>query len=282
MKKRLSNLLVEERVVDVGTMERAFGRIDKKGGRLGTNLLELDAIDPDTFQLYLSEALDMPAPTASLLAGISDEMLLEIEVKDVIEYEVIPACREGDSLLVLVRDPIEEDVREELEEKTGKTLRPFVLPDFRFEHALSALYAIEPSPRATALIEKYPARIGLSGMTGQFVAIRDIGEESTAEYTSAKVQKYGKGWSTDQISRFLAHAEDRDQIIDALMGFVVGQVSRCFILAIQRNTLRGFSCSEMNVDSDRLRRIEFSGKRLLKRCVISGSGPSTGFHKTLD
>jgi hypothetical protein len=56
MSKRLSSLLVRERVVDVGTMEQAFRRIDREGGRLGTVLLEMGALDEGTLHYYLGEA----------------------------------------------------------------------------------------------------------------------------------------------------------------------------------------------------------------------------------
>jgi hypothetical protein len=260
---RLSSLLVQDRIIDVGTMEQAFRRKDARGGRLGTILLEMGALDEATLQTYLSRTVDLPSPPPELLAHIDDPMLGVVEVHEALRHGVIPAALEGERLAVLVRDPLEGDALDTLESRVGHRLRQYILSDFRFEHALAELYGVRPTPRAEALILRYPMRIGRAGMSGGHAAVGGEDGEPSAP-RPAILAELGRGWTTDQLGRFLAHCADRDDIVQALLGFSVDHFPRCAVLAVQHGRLHGFAGKGLKADDAALRQVEIADARVLR------------------
>ena len=273
MATRLSSLLVRDGVVDVGTMEQAFRRKDLEGGRLGMVLLELGAVDDITLQFYLSRALDLPAPSKELLASINDQTLGLLDVGTVLASGAIPAAVEGDALAVLVRDPLGEEAVELVESTVKRPIRQYVLPDFRFDHALADLYGVRPSERAAALIAKYPMEIGAVGMAVGESASRPsvaVKDDKIAAKTDTLFADVSTAWTSEQMGRFLAHARDRDEIVQALLGFAKGHFPRCVVLAVQHGQLRGFAGRGFGVPDERLRQIRLKDVRILRDAQARG------------
>jgi hypothetical protein len=234
MGKRLSDLLIADGVVDEATMNEALGRKSHMGGRLGNHLLWIGAVDGATLEKYLTKAHGLPATTPGLLETIDDAVLRLLSVDDVVNFGVIPAAIEHDSLIVLVTDPLSEGENELLSRRTGRKLVPFILPEFRFQQALSELYGLPLPPRAATLVKRHPRKIGTLGFTGAFEAIPDDSVQDPAE-------NLGAGWSVEQLSEFVGKSSDRDEIIAALLGFVGNFLPQRFVLVVHRGQLRGFA-----------------------------------------
>ncbi|MBN1944749.1 MAG: HEAT repeat domain-containing protein [Bradymonadales bacterium] len=175
MAKRLSSVLVEKGMVDIATMERAFRHKDREGGRLGTNLLEIDVLDEDKLQEGLSLSRELPSPPARLLEAIDPTAVHYLDVDEAANFGVIPLATWGAELLVAVKDPMEPQREDLLCKRTGHRLRPHIIPEFRFQHLLSLLYGLPLSQRIQQLVARFPRRIGLTS------AIAAEEEADTAE-----------------------------------------------------------------------------------------------------
>jgi hypothetical protein len=132
-----------------------------------------------------------------------------LSVEDVLKYGVIPAAVRGDTLAVLVRDPLETEALAEVTRLAKHPIKQHIVPDFRFDHALAELYGVRPPARIKAVIDRFPVKIGRTGMSGLHAAVPG---------GPAKIlERLGVGWSPDQLGRFLAHSDNRDDIVDAIL-----------------------------------------------------------------
>jgi hypothetical protein len=268
MATRLSSLLVKDGVVGLTTMEQALRRKDELGGRLGTNLLELGLIDVEVLQSYLSKVHELNPPPKRL-DGVERAALRSLSVDDVVRCGVIPFAVNKDTLSVLVKSPLPTQALGSIIARAGRNLRQHIVPEFRFEQALSALYELPLSPRASALVARFPQTIARDGISGAFAKV-----STGARHTGTGDTALGVGWSTEALTRFLAHADSRDEIFDALLGFIGNHLPRRYVLAVQHGMVRGFAARAENVDELPIREVSFEAAKC-PPATEAGSGVRT-------
>ncbi len=251
-RKQLSSLLVADKIVDLATMEQALRRRDEMGGRLGTNLLELGAVDSDTLQAYLSAAHNVPSPTQPMLEQIDSAMARLVSVEDVVKFGAIPIATVADGVAILVKEPLEADAHKSFESLCGQALIQHILPEFRFEQALNAIHGLPLSPRAKALIDRYFSPISGRGAASGYRPSTNQGVKGGNGEGSGEL---GLGWSQAELASYLAHCESRDSILEALLGFVGNHLPRRFVLATKGTALRGFLGRGENVPADSVREV---------------------------
>src|SRR5215213_5421781 len=74
---KLGTILLRDAVISLTQLEEALRAQVLTGGRLGTNLVELDFIDVDRLGHYLSRILDVPVATAERFAAAPRNLILE-------------------------------------------------------------------------------------------------------------------------------------------------------------------------------------------------------------
>ena len=248
-----------ERIVDVTTMERAFQRQERHGGSLGTNLLELGAIDARLLTRYLTQAFELSAAPDRWLMDIDRAVVRMMTADDVARLGAIPIAIVGEVLAMAVAEVPDQKRLELLREKTGRELNAYIVPEFRFEQLAAALYGLPLQTRFESLTVDYPLSVNTSGLSGSWVQIAP-GDADTQPIGTGPP---GVGWSSDQLGRFLTHCRSRDDILNALMGFVGDHAPRRFVLAVSHGRVRGFGSQGAGVDRPTLRTVEFSAERAL-------------------
>ncbi len=150
MTSRLSSLLVRDGLVKVHRMEHVFQRQVIYGGSLDTILLEMGLIDDGRLQHYLSLATGLPPLTPDAAADAED--LRAICNQDMAtKYHVVPAKRDGDSLSVLVCDPVEIGTLESLADELDLRVQPMVVPEYQFRMSFAQLFGGETDARFSEL-----------------------------------------------------------------------------------------------------------------------------------
>ncbi|MCP4445613.1 MAG: hypothetical protein GY811_09780 [Myxococcales bacterium] len=154
MTSHLSSLLVRDGLVRVHRMEHVFQRQVIHGGCLDTILLEMELVDDHRLQQYLSLATGLP-PQNHGETKDDVEALRKICNEDMAKkYAVVPAKLDGNSLSVLVCDPVLVDKLEGLADELDMSVQPMVVPEYQFRMSLAELFGGEADKRFSQLAAK--------------------------------------------------------------------------------------------------------------------------------
>jgi hypothetical protein len=138
---RIGELLVQAGACDPDAIRAALQNQVIFGGRLGTNLLELGAVAEPA----LAEALRRRhgAPTLSGVLKLERGVLALLRPDVADRHEVVPYLLADRRLAILVCDPTDLAMLDEVAFATGKQVHPIVVPEARLWALLREGYGIE-------------------------------------------------------------------------------------------------------------------------------------------
>ncbi len=151
---KLGQLLVARGWITVQQLPRALKNQSVVGGRLGTCLLEMDAISEDLLLKGLSEQLGVPGASVEDLRGIPEE------VRDLLPARIARRCRAvafrvaGGALDVALADTRNLGSQDEIAFATGKRVRVHVALEIRLFEALEKYYDEECPARFAHLLDR--------------------------------------------------------------------------------------------------------------------------------
>ena len=149
-------LLKQDSVVSSQELEEAYQRQVLFGGRLGTNLLEIKALDEATLLEYLSRSAGIPWAGRELIEKPDWDLAERVDVELVQRFKAFPARRIGRSVIAVVTDPLSGPRLHEFESSLGATIVQHITSEFRFWQLLKRAYDLELPPRYATLIERFP------------------------------------------------------------------------------------------------------------------------------
>src|SRR4029078_585523 len=117
---KLGQLLVARGWITVQQLTRALKNQSAVGGRLGTCLLEMEALTEDLLLKGLVEQHGLPGASADDLRGIPDEVLSLLPDKLARRCRAVPFQVSGGSLAVAMIDPRNLACQDELAFATGR------------------------------------------------------------------------------------------------------------------------------------------------------------------
>ncbi|HEY4561574.1 MAG TPA: hypothetical protein VIJ36_01265, partial [Thermoanaerobaculia bacterium] len=147
---KLGQLLVARGWITVQQLTRALKNQNVAGGRLGTCLLEMDALGEELLLKGLSEQLGVPAADADELRGVPEEVLALVPEKLARRLHAVPFRVEGGRLDLALMDPRNLSAQDEIAFASGKRVKVFVAEEIRVLEALEKYYH-----------EECPSRFGL-------------------------------------------------------------------------------------------------------------------------
>ncbi|HSK76542.1 MAG TPA: hypothetical protein VLQ45_08795 [Thermoanaerobaculia bacterium] len=151
---KLGQLLVARGWITVQQLTRALKNQNVAGGRLGTCLLEMDAVTEDLLLKGLSEHLGVPAAGIEDLRGIPDEVLQLLPDKLARRCRAIPFRVDGGRLDVALLDPRNLSAQDEIAFASGKRVKVHVSHELRILEALGRCYGEEIPSRFALVIER--------------------------------------------------------------------------------------------------------------------------------
>jgi hypothetical protein len=239
MTSTLSALLVEERVVSFRQMDAAVQRQRTLGGRIGTALLELGHIDERHFREYLARVKGIPALEPEMVARVPASALRRMSRAQVKQFGALPFGDAGE-LQVGVVDILEGDALDELVELVRMPVRQYIVPEFRFWELIGHFHGAEVPPRFRDTIQQLgPWRL----------SVADDGLRSTGdgEVVGGRARQpgdsaiFGLTWTIGDLTHFYSECDDRDEMLEATLGFLGKFFPRRAVLAVGRDSVRGFS-----------------------------------------
>ncbi|HEX7185139.1 MAG TPA: hypothetical protein VF756_25145 [Thermoanaerobaculia bacterium] len=151
---KLGQLLVTRGWITVQQLTRALQNQSVVGGRLGTCLLELDALSEDLLLKGLAEQLGVPSANLDDLRGIPEEVLALIPDKLARRCRAVPFRLEGSRLDLAMMDARNLACQDEIAFATGKRVKIHVAHELRILEALERYYKEEAPSRFSLLVER--------------------------------------------------------------------------------------------------------------------------------
>ncbi len=138
---RLGEILVGERACTADALRDALKNQVIFGGRLGTNLLEIEAVGEEALARALGKQHALPSLFGEMKLDPHATALLTPEIAD--RYDAIPYVLADRRLALLVVDPRNLGMLDEVAFATGKQVHPIVVPEARVWALLRRTYRIE-------------------------------------------------------------------------------------------------------------------------------------------
>ncbi|MFH0903071.1 MAG: hypothetical protein V2A73_20775, partial [Pseudomonadota bacterium] len=148
---KLGALLLRDGRVTRAQLDTVIAHQSRFGGRLGTVLIELRLIDPDTLTVYLGLELGIPIASRAALerAKRAAVRLLNTEIAE--RFLCLPLIVQDRELIVAMRDPHDLLALDELSAFTGHRVIPRVAPEAVLYYYLERYYGIPRPERFLAL-----------------------------------------------------------------------------------------------------------------------------------
>lgn len=147
---KLGTLLLRNAAISLTQLEAALRAQVIYGGRLGTNLVELGFVDLDQLAMYLGEMTQLPVATRAVLDGVAPEAIALVDAATCERLGVMPlAVRPPPeaSLACAMIEPFDLAAIEELTEKVGMPIAPYVVPELRLLYYLEKAYGLPRKAR---------------------------------------------------------------------------------------------------------------------------------------
>jgi hypothetical protein len=138
---RLGEILVTERACSEESLRDALQNQVIFGGRLGTNLLEIRAVSEEALARALGRQHSLPTLFGEMSLDPSATALIGPEVAD--RYDVVPYALADRRLALLVVDPKNLAMLDEVAFAAGKEVHPIVVPEARVWALLREAYGVE-------------------------------------------------------------------------------------------------------------------------------------------
>jgi type IV pilus assembly protein PilB len=137
--EKISKLLVEKKLVESETLEKARETCIKNGGSLSDVLVEMNVVSKQELLSTLSEGLGFP-PIKLSCFQVDGETLDLIPRKIAFMYKVLPISRVGKMLTIAMSDPLNIMALDDLKVMTNLELSPVIASEEDITEAIQKYY----------------------------------------------------------------------------------------------------------------------------------------------
>ena len=281
MALKLGELLVEKGLITRSQLEDGLRAQQIYSGKLGTNLVEQGYLSQSALAEFLSVQLGLPNVEASRLEAVPQDVLAIVPRELAEQHLVVPVEVDKKSLLLAMADPTDLGMIDDLGFQTGYTILPAVAPELLITFALERHYGIVRKCRY----------LRLSGIVDQeFEVVHETSEleEAAPKVAEAPADYEGEilevsTYSTSEIARDLAAAENQNDVYRVLHGLFARDFDRSVAFSVQGAEVRGYFQLGCTLPDAELRRIRFPVQETLwirqaceSRSISVGTPPDSG------
>ena len=151
---KLGQLLVARGWITVQQLTRALKTQNVGGGRIGTCLLEMDAISEELLLKGLAEHLGVSSATVEDLRNIPEEVLALLPDKLARRCRAVPFRLEIGRLDVVMMDPRNLSAQDEIAFASGKRVKVYVAHELRLLEALERYYGEDMPSRYGMILDR--------------------------------------------------------------------------------------------------------------------------------
>ena len=280
MATRLGDLLLQQGLVSTQQLEEALKYQVIFGGKLGTNLIEMGAVEEDDIARALSQQYHVPTPTADEVMEVAPQVLALLPRELVEQHNVVPLKLEGRRLTLLMADPSNFNLIDDLSFRTGLIIKPVVATALRIILALEKHYNIGRDRRYIHVTKKIatkrptppvapPETVTLPPLLAPPVeagpevlpanghdpesAPADLGEHEEL----AEIAPLEEILDSETLALFLADARDRDDVLDSIASYLSHEYARVALFLVRGNIAHGWKASVDQQDLPKFREAQF-------------------------
>jgi hypothetical protein len=272
MATRLGDLLLKQGLITSAQLDEALKYQVIFGGKLGTNLIEMGILEEDEVAGALSRQFCVPTISGEEIMNVEPQVLALLP-RDLIEqHGVLPVKVEGRRLTLLMIDPSNFNLIDDLAFRTGMIIKPVVAAEVRLVLALEKHYNISrdrryihvtkklatkrPAPPPAAEIVTPPPDLEwpleLQGNPAQpSSAEQEIIEELTELAPLEEIL------DSETLALYLADARDRDDVLDSIASYLSNEYDRVALFLVRGNVAHGWKASIDHEDLPEFKQAQF-------------------------
>ena len=125
LKERLTQILIEDKLITPQQLEQALEVQKNKGGRLSRIITELGFIEEKELISVLSKGLGLPLIDLKRIK-IDTNVLTIISSKTCRHYQIVPISKMGATLTIAMADPLNIFAIDALHDLTGSQINPII------------------------------------------------------------------------------------------------------------------------------------------------------------
>lgn len=266
MATRLGDLLLQKGLVTTAQLDEALKYQVIFGGKLGTNLIEMGILEEDDIARALSQQYRVPTPTADEVMNVDPQVLALLPRELIEQHSVVPLKLEGRRLTLLMPDPANFNLIDDLSFRTGLIIKPVVAAEVRLILALEKHYNIGRDRRyihvTKKIVTKRPAPVvappetvappapvpppvttapqGESLKKNELeLTLADLGESEEL----AEIAPLEEILDSETLALYLADARDRDDVLDSIASYLSHEYARVALFLVRGNVAHGWKAS---------------------------------------
>jgi hypothetical protein len=241
----LGEILVQEGKITTAQLDEALKSQVIFGGRLGTNLVELGFIDDAELTRALGRRFGVPCVEGDQLIGLPRKVLQLLPRELVEKYRAIPLRLENQRLTLAMANPSDLQAVDEISFLTGFIIQPVIASDLRLTQAMEVHYQIERKMRYIALSREIPrpgkpAVVDYSSAACAAPKPAPAPEEEWLCAMKTADELEAESLSSENVSRRLAEATDREDIAAQLIAWLGQQYPRAALFLVRGEMAHGW------------------------------------------
>jgi hypothetical protein len=256
--KRLGEILLDSGAIAIAELHTGLEACHYSGGRLGTQLLKFGFVDEHALLEALSEQLDVPSISASVLRRAPDTLRRMIPLHVARRLQVVVFEKKEGNLSVAMTTPRSPSTIEEVVSYLGLDIKPHVATEVGILTALAEIreeptVAVPPTPgtgfvgssdewdrlwkppklRSTDVLRAQRPQTGVKApLASTFPGLAPVPEGS---------RPTDVGPLDDEVYRqLLGEVEHRDEVGDLLLRRATAILDRCYLLAVHSGKVVGW------------------------------------------
>lgn len=271
---KLGTLLLRDAVISLAQLEAALRAQVLYGGRLGTNLVELDFIDMETLGTYLAQVVGMPLATKEMFERVEPPLITSFGAELAGLYTAFPLRYEPNdpgTLAVAFADPRDDGSIAHLTELCDCGIAAYIAPELRLYYYLERHYGITRKARfvRTGTRQAAPEEVDERRRTQPAGGIQlppSVRFEPKRKKKRASTEPGHGGARTGvdrpeprvtyrQASEAIEAATHRDQIAEALISYAVGRFEAAVLFILRDHNAMGwrlYSARPVRVEVDQI------------------------------
>lgn len=259
MATRLGELLLKQGLVTATELDEALRYQADFGGKLGTNLFEMGILDENELSSILSQQFCLPMVSSDEAMNV-DPQVLDLLPKDVVaQHNILPIKVEGRRLTLLMADPTDFPLIDEISFRTGMIVKPVVAAEIRISLAIEKHYKISRQRNYIQVTRKLTKKRTSPPPVEETVAAPIMLREETPDEFDlfpdffqegpegieelAEVEPIEEIFNSETLSLCLAEARDREDILDNIASYLSHEYKRVVLFLVRDNTAHGWKAS---------------------------------------
>ncbi|MDH7499392.1 MAG: hypothetical protein QHH30_03305 [candidate division NC10 bacterium] len=268
MAMRLGEALVKEGLITNQQLAKALERQVVYGGRLGTNLIELNILTEEALVRFMGKIFKVPYADPKAFEGIKQAIIETINPTVAERYLVIPIDREPKRLHLAMANPTDLLVIDEIRFITGYEIVPYIASELRLLYALERYYGIRRPVRYISVLSEEPQEIPQEGATEAFLSSSSVA--TPPEIKEAEVAE-GAVAAPVSISQRLVEAKDREEIASIILDCASLSLKRAALFVVKADAVIGWKGMGNELTDERMSQIQMSLQQpSIFRAVIDG------------